>query len=107
MIRKYKIKSIVHSGRKGERGTPVTQEKYAFMIGCEALFDLEYVRIGRSFSFLLVGHPLYYDWTMSCVTDCWFSEETKTLNIETANSIYEFEYIGKWVDDENKEECNE
>ena len=28
----YKIKDIVHSGLKGERGTPVTNIKYKYVI---------------------------------------------------------------------------
>lgn len=88
MNTKYKIIDIVHSGTKGERGTPVTANKYDGIVGCRVFFNPDniYIGYGLTMQFPPNEHPLYDWWTISCIQEV--SRMQDALIIETMNSIY-------------------
>ena len=96
MRRKYKIVSIVHSGSRGERGTPVTEDKYDGVIGCEVRFDPDDIHIdyGLKMDFVPWAHRLYDWWTISNVQSVDYDDEDNILVIETCNSIYYLADLG-------------
>ncbi len=87
---KYKIKGIYHSGRKGKRWDPVTDEKYDGMIGQLCTFDPEKVEQLQTVMFYLKTHPLYRYWHTSEVIQFSYDFDGSFV-LETANSIYVFE----------------
>ena len=96
MRRVYKIIGIVHSGKKGERGTPVSEDKYDQLIGCHVSFDIDKIYLGYGLTMYLKpgDHPYYDWWTMSCLQRVDYDEEDNILTIETLNSIYYLEDLG-------------
>ena len=92
----YRILNIVHSGRKGERGTAVTDIKYEGVIGCRAAFDTEKLKrdYGLQMFFVPYEHRTYDWWTISSVQRFYHEEEDNILVIETLNSIYYLECLG-------------
>lgn len=93
----YKIKSILHGGRKGERGTPRTDGRYLMRIGRIVEFDVKNIVIGYPFVWEYIKDEngndysgLYF--TTSFVKD-WDYVYDNVIRIETNNSIYEFERI--------------
>ena len=92
----YKIKDIVHSGLKGERGTPVTNIKYKYVIGYKCFFDKDEIELGWSFSFYFINNPEYICWGMSAVERVEEKPLEKELIIETRNSIYTFKELGDY-----------
>lgn len=93
----FRITKIVHNGAKGERETPVTDEKYDGLIGCPVSFDMSDIHIGYSLTMYIApyAHRLYDWFTVSCIQDVVYDPNEKTLIIETMNSIYylkEIEY---------------
>ena len=97
MRNNFKILDITHSGTKGERGTPVTADKYDGLIGCPVSFDMNDIHIGYSLTMYIApyAHRLYDWFTVSCIQDVVYDPNEKMLIIETINSIYylkEIEY---------------
>ena len=93
----YKLESITHSGTKGERGTPVTDEKYEYMVGSIVFLNPNTIRIGFSFEFYFRQHPYYRSWVVSRVKWYGYREDHKVLEVETMNSIYTFIDCGEFV----------
>lgn len=89
---KYKIIDIVHSGRKGIRGTKVTQSKYENMIGCIAYIDIDNIKPFQSVHMILKGHPEYDLWDTSVLIS-YHTDSYNRLSFETVNSIYILEKI--------------
>ena len=94
----YKLLDVVHSGRKGIRGTSVCDMKYEGVIGFTCSFDIDDIQQFKPMRFE-VADSWFYDW--------WRTSEILALNIgegfievETANSIYIFKEI------ENKDNKN-
>lgn len=94
MKKTYQILSINHSGRKDIRGTPVTDNKYDYMVGSDVVFDIKELRIGESFTFWFIKHPFYKYWNTSTVNCIVNNTEKKTIQVETYNSIYKFKEVG-------------
>ena len=92
----YKVKDIVHSGIKGERGAPVTNEKYKYVIGYKCFFDKDDIELGWSFVFYFINNPEYICWGTSAVDGIEEKPLEKELIIETRNSIYTFEELGDY-----------
>ena len=90
---KYKIIDIVHSGRKGIRGTKVTQSKYENMIGCIAYIDIDNIELFQSVHMILKGHPEYDWWDTSVLISYEINWRINKISLETANSIYILEKI--------------
>ena len=93
----YKIKSILHSGRKGEIGTPRTDGRYPMRIGRIVEFDVKNIEIGYPFYFDYIKDENGNDYTgmyfrTSFVKD-WDYVFDGVIRIETNNSIYEFERV--------------
>lgn len=84
------IKAITHNGKKGERGTAVTAEKYDGLVGCWVSFDPEKIHIGYGLTMYIAPHHhrLYDWWTISCVQSVENLDNGAILKIETLNSIY-------------------
>lgn len=97
MIHKYKIESILHSGTKSERGTPVTDEKYDHLVGSIVKFEPDNVKDGESLTFWFDWHPFYRWWTVSTIISHEFREDGRVLVIETLNSIYTFIDCGEYA----------
>ena len=91
MKKQYRIKSITHSGRKGIRGTPVTDEKYRGMIDCLILLDTSKLRQYDGVHWEFIDHKEYDWWNTSATLAASINEDK--LTIETANTIYEFEEV--------------
>lgn len=92
----YRILNIVHSGRKGERGTAVTDDKYDGVVGCRVMFDTKELKRGYRLRMFFVPyeHRIYDWWTISLVQHFYHEEEDNVLVIETLNSIYYLECLG-------------
>lgn len=90
---KYKIIDIVHSGRKGTRGTKVTQSKYENMVGCIAYIDIDNIKLFKSVHMILKGHPEYNLWDTSVLISCEVNWRINEISLETTNSIYILEKI--------------
>ena len=93
----YKIKSILHSGRKGDRNTPRTDGKYPMRINRIVEFDVKNIVIGYPFYFDYIKDENGNDYTgfyfrTSFVKD-WDYVYDNVIHIETNNSIYEFEKV--------------
>lgn len=97
MKKLYKIKSILHTGRKGEKGTPRTDGRYPLRIGRIVELDvntlikdtqlvLDYVKDENGNDYR--GYHLQ----CSSIKD-WDYVYNDRINIETCNSIYELEEI--------------
>ena len=93
----YKIKSITHSGRKGNRGTPRTDGRYPQRVGRIVKINLKN---------LVLGTPLILDYVKdengndysNKMLNCSRIQSThmvtsKLLVVETCNTIYEFEEV--------------
>ena len=93
----YRIKHILHSGRKGERNTPRTDGRYPIRIGRIVEFDTKDIVIGIPFILNYIKDENGNDYrgfhlTTSFVKD-WDYVFDGVIRIETNNSIYEFEKI--------------
>ena len=97
MKKLYQIKSILHTGRKGEKGTPRTDGRYPLRIGRIVELDvntliqdtqlvLDYVKDENGNDYR--GYYLQ----CSSIKD-WDYVYNDRINIETCNSIYELEEI--------------
>ena len=101
MIKKYKIKEILHSGKKGERGLPVWNKKYEYVLGFDCFFDKDNITVGSPFIFYFINNPEYAWWGMSTVVSVDEKPDEKKLIVETLNSIYIFEELGDYVASES------
>lgn len=95
MRKLYKIKSILHAGRKGERDTPRTDGRYPLRIGRIIELDTKDLFIGNQLVLDYVkdengndyrGMSLY----CSMIKDWDYVYENR-IRVETINSIYELE----------------
>lgn len=89
---KWKMKSIKHSGARGERGTERQEPFYLARNRCEVEFELEDVIPGQR-AVLYYAPKKMYDGNgilVSTVIDKELHLDG-TLTIETKNSIYEME----------------
>ena len=96
MLEKYKLINIVHSGRKGLRGTTVDAFKYDGLINSDVWFDIFDCQRGKNFRFLLKHHPNYDYWDTSlvlAVKEGYDEDGIKRFEIETENSIYILEKV--------------
>ena len=93
MIKKYKITEILHSGRKGLRNTPVSQDKYNDLTGCVCTLDIDNIKPYHGVHMELEDHPFYDWWDTSVVIEATIVKETGTLILETANTIYKLEAL--------------
>ena len=89
-MKQYTLTNIVHSGRKGVRGEPVTDVKYEYMIGKTVALDISTLKPYKLFTFWFKNHPFYRCWHTSEVVAAAESGDGKELKIETINTIYEF-----------------
>lgn len=93
----YRIKSILHSGRKGERNTQRTDGRYPLRINRIIELNDKDIIIGVPLVITYVkdengdDYRGYYLHT-SYVVD-WDYEFDNLIRIETNNSIYEFEKV--------------
>lgn len=91
----YKIKSISHSGTKGERGTPRIDGRYPLRVGRTVMFDIDHMNVGTPLILDYVkdenGND-YSDYRLrySIIQGIHFIGD-KCGCIETNNTIYEFE----------------
>ena len=95
MKKLYKIKSILHAGRKGKRNTPRIDGRYPLRIGRIIELDTKDLFIGNQLVLDYVqdengndyrGMSLY----CSMIKDWDYVYENR-IRVETINSIYEFE----------------
>jgi len=84
----YIVTDILHSGRKGERNTPVDDIKYQGLIGYKVGFDVDEIERGEEFKMWVLNSPYYRDWYTSMVIAAWINEQDHILTIETENSLY-------------------
>lgn len=97
----YKINSILHSGRKGERGTPREDGRYPLRIGRIIKLDIKYLREGIPLILDYVKDENGNDYKgyLVCTTIIdWDYVYNDVIRVETKNSIYEF----KEVEEENE-----
>lgn len=86
--KRYVVEKVVHNGRKGELGKPVTQEKYNGLIGytvkCNDIHDISLFEP----LYMKVNSPRYSWWYTSDVMSVVHFKGDKKYVIETLNSIY-------------------
>ena len=97
MKHRYKIKNILHSGAKGERGSSVSDDKYDYMINAIVFFNIDELKNGESLMFWFENHPFHKWWMTSTVKDHEFLEDGQILIVETMNTIYTFLDLGEFV----------
>lgn len=93
---KYKIIDVLHSGRKGIRGTPVEEHKYDQLVGSVIrMYDLEGESIKQfePLRFNFVDHPLYEIWNTSELLQLAKDKKSGEYIIETVNTIYRLEKL--------------
>lgn len=93
MRKKYKIARILHSGRKGIRGTEVTNPKYDDVLGCIGWLDADQVEQFKRYRIDLVDSETNDWWNVSEVLALTMDRSTGNIELETANSLYELEEI--------------
>lgn len=96
----YKIKQILHSGRKGARYTPRTDGKYPLRINRIVKFDENDIKIGECllWDYIKDENGNYYkgyQFRTSFVKD-WDYEYEDVISVETNNSIYVFEKVNEY-----------
>lgn len=88
-MREYKILEILHSGRKGIRLDPVTEEKYNGMVdNIVRINKLENVKEFESIRMYIKHHPLYDFWDTSAIIGLSYSLSEHKYYLETINTIY-------------------
>ena len=80
----FRIAGIYHSGRKGKRWNPRTEEKFDSMVGCLCDFDPDEVD--------LKDHPNYDWWDTTGIVQLSRGFDGKYI-LETINTIYVFEEV--------------
>lgn len=94
MKSKWMIYDILHSGRKGQRGTPCMDLKYKYVQGFCVTFDLKDVKPFQSVRMYFTANPVHKYWDTSAVIDSFIDSEwielveETVLRIETINAIY-------------------
>lgn len=88
MRKEYLVVDILHSGRKGERNTQVSDDKYVGLLGYKVGLNIDEIERGQEFKMWVLNSPYYRDWYTSMVIAAWGNEKDNTLTIETENSIY-------------------
>ena len=92
---RYKVLEIKHSGRKGPRDSPVSQDKYKGLIGSVIesinILDLYEFDIWH-WSFVNTESP-YEDWYTSQVISVTKEHDKPVYHIETLNTIYVVEEL--------------
>lgn len=88
MRKEYLVVDVLHSGRKGERNTQVSDNKYIGLIGYKVGFDLDKLERGREFKMWVLNSPYYRDWHTSKIIAVWGKQRDHTWTIETENSLY-------------------
>ena len=91
-MEKWTLTEVLHSGRKGERNTPVDNPKYDDIIGWTVGLDKDNLKPFEEFRFYFKGHPKYDYWTTTAVIEAHI-EKGNILHIETVNTIYVFERV--------------
>lgn len=96
-MKQYRIKSILHSGRKGERNTPRTDGRYPLRIGRIVELDTKDLKEGYSLILNYVtdenGND-YRGYYLQCsVIKDWDYVYDNVVRVETNNTIYEFEEV--------------
>lgn len=92
MNKRWVIKEICHSGRKGTRWTAVDDIKYNGLIGCFAEFDMDSVERFKGVHMVLKGHP-YYDWWDTTGIIQLARRLDGDYVLETVNTIYVLEEV--------------
>ena len=96
-MKQYRIKSILHNGRKGERNTPRTDGRYQLRIGRVVNLNINDLINGTNLILDYVtdenGND-YSDYYLQCtrIKD-WDYVYENVIRVETNNTIYEFEEI--------------
>lgn len=86
--KKYKIMSIMHSGRKGTRFEKVTNDKYDGLIGSIIVCkDLRYVKQFECLKMKVVEGSFNKNWETTAVISLW-ENVNHFYYCETINSIY-------------------
>ena len=83
----FRIKEILHSGRKGIRGEPVDDYKYDGLVGCYAKFDINDIRACQGVHMVISGHNFYDWWNTSPVIQL-TKRDFDVYELETVNTIY-------------------
>ena len=98
-MKQYKIKSILHSGRKGKRGTPRTDGRYPLRIG--RIVELDTKDLIKGYSLILDyvtdenGND-YRGYHLCCsIIKDWDYIYENVVRVETNNSIYELEEVSE------------
>lgn len=93
----YKIKSILHSGTKGERGTPREDGRYPLRIGRIVELDVNDIKEGTRLILNYVkdenGNDYSRYYLLCSVVKDWDYVYDNRIRIETNNSIYELEEV--------------
>lgn len=88
-MKRYKLLSILHNGRKGMRLDPVSEEKYNGMVGSIVRIDeLEKVRKFKSIRMYIECHQLYDYWDTSSTIGLVYDFSENKYYLETLNTIY-------------------
>ena len=97
MKKLYQIKSILHTGRKGERDTPRTDGRYPLRIN--RIVELDVRTLAKGFPLILDyvkdenGND-YRGMSLNCsLIKDWDYVFDNRIKIETNNSIYELEEV--------------
>lgn len=97
---KFRINAILHSGRKGTRGTPVDDPKYDGMVGSEIMFEEKDILRFKSlhFFFTRTNYPHGYKWfETSAVLGAHgeYEQGKQIIVIETENTLYRLYRLDK------------
>ena len=91
----YKIKMILHNGRKGIRGSERTDGRYPLRIGRTVMIDLQKLVKGTPLFLSYLKDKNGNDYTGYCLKCSRIQNihviSEKIFTVETNNSIYEFE----------------
>jgi len=96
MKKRYKIVSVLHSGRKGLRNEPVDDPKYDGLVGCviECNTLMENLRQFDCVDWDFVGKDAPYAyWHTSNVVQLSRDRQDNIYWLETINTIYELEEV--------------
>ena len=95
----YKINSILHSGRKGKRGTLREDGRYPLRIGRIIELDVSMLNEGTQLILSYVkdenGNDYRGHYLICTIIKDWDYVYDNVIRIETNNSIYELEGIGE------------
>ena len=87
--KKYKILKILHNGRKGIRGNPVTDIKYDGLINADVYIEnLDDIVKFQCLHINIIGHSTYNWWDTTEVITMSYNPINRKYYIETINTIY-------------------